>query len=263
MVYWQQYAAEWFEVQTARLQLILPWLVCVIFVFWKELNKCFLKFFLESLFFAMLGILSNPLLLWLKSTARCRLSNTCPLFAITSPLNRNLHSVYRQSTCWYGNVLVIQSEPVEMVGLFHKWKYSHKWRSYLIGLTINTSLLFPRNIISHFSLEKSSFSSSSPSSSFHFSNQQNWIGNGLQHYSDLWQTVLQRLCWLWQVSREIWTKLLDQNWLHLLGYYTKSAQNRRQKCRFSTEIKPSNGKSWFQPVYSTKKPTSSCSRQLS
>ena len=75
-------------------------LVCVVFVLWKELNKCFLYFFLKSLFFAMLGILSTPLFLWLKSTARSTLSNTCPLFAITFPLNRYLNSVYRQSTCW-------------------------------------------------------------------------------------------------------------------------------------------------------------------
>ena len=75
-------------------------LVCVVFVFWKELNKCFSYFFLKSFFFAMLGILSLPLFLWLKSTARCTLSNTCPLFAITFPLNRYLNSVYRQSTCW-------------------------------------------------------------------------------------------------------------------------------------------------------------------
>ena len=74
--------------------------VCVVFVFWKELNKCFLYFFLKSLFFAVLGILSTPLILWLKSTARCTLSNTCPLFAITFPWNRYLKSVYRQSTCW-------------------------------------------------------------------------------------------------------------------------------------------------------------------
>ena len=75
-------------------------LVCVVFVFWKELNKCVLNFFLKSLFFAMLGILFTSLFLWLKSTASCTLSNTCPLFAITLPLNRYLNSVYRQSTCW-------------------------------------------------------------------------------------------------------------------------------------------------------------------
>ena len=68
-------------------------LVCVVFVFWKELNNCFLYFFLKSLFFAILGILSTPLFLWLKSTARCTLSNTCPLFAITFLLNRYLKSV--------------------------------------------------------------------------------------------------------------------------------------------------------------------------
>ena len=36
-------------------------LVCVVFVFRKELDKWFLYFFLKSLFFAMLGILSTPL----------------------------------------------------------------------------------------------------------------------------------------------------------------------------------------------------------
>ena len=75
-------------------------LVGVFFVFWKELNKCFLNFFLKSLFFAMLGILSTPLILWLKSTSRRTLSNTCPLFAVFFPLNRCLNSVYRHSTCW-------------------------------------------------------------------------------------------------------------------------------------------------------------------
>ena len=58
-------------------------LVGVVFVFWRELNNCFLYFFLRSLFFAMLDILSTPLFLWLKSTARCTLSNACPLIAIT------------------------------------------------------------------------------------------------------------------------------------------------------------------------------------
>ena len=38
-------------------------LVCVDLVLWMELNKCFLYFFLKSLFFAMLGILSTPVLL--------------------------------------------------------------------------------------------------------------------------------------------------------------------------------------------------------
>ena len=75
-------------------------LVCVVFVFWKELNKCFGYCFLKSLFFAMLGILSTSLFLWLKSTALCTLSNTYPFLAKTFPLNRYLNSLYRQSTCW-------------------------------------------------------------------------------------------------------------------------------------------------------------------
>ena len=68
-------------------------LVCVVFAVWKELNKCFLYFFLKCLFFAMLGILSFPLFLWLKSTARWTLSNTGPFFAIFFPLNRYLNNV--------------------------------------------------------------------------------------------------------------------------------------------------------------------------
>ena len=44
-------------------------LVCIVLVFSKELNKSLLYFFLKSLFFAMLGILSNPLCCWLKWTA--------------------------------------------------------------------------------------------------------------------------------------------------------------------------------------------------
>ena len=47
-------------------------LVCVDIVFWNELNKCFLYFFLKSLFFAMLGILSTSLFCWLKWTALCK-----------------------------------------------------------------------------------------------------------------------------------------------------------------------------------------------
>ena len=76
-------------------------LICVSSVFWKELNKCFLYFFLKSLFFAMLGILSTPLFCWLKWTALCKLSKSCPLLTTILPLTRYLKSVYRQSTCWY------------------------------------------------------------------------------------------------------------------------------------------------------------------
>ena len=68
----------------------------------------------------------------------------------------------------YGNVLVIYSESTEMVEITHIWKISHKRRPYLIRLATNTSLLFPKNIISLFSLELSRSSS-------HFSKQQNSI----------------------------------------------------------------------------------------
>ena len=35
-------------------------LVCAVLVYWKELNKCLLYFFLKGLFFAIVGILSTP-----------------------------------------------------------------------------------------------------------------------------------------------------------------------------------------------------------
>ena len=74
-------------------------LFCVYLVFWKELNKCFFNLFLKSLFFAMLGILSTPLFCWLKWTALCKLSKSCPLLRTILSLKRYLKSVYRQSTC--------------------------------------------------------------------------------------------------------------------------------------------------------------------
>ena len=75
-------------------------LVCVDLVFWKQLNKYFLNFFLKSLFFAMLGILSTPLFCWLKWTAPCKLSKICPLLRTIVPLRWYLKSVYKHSTCW-------------------------------------------------------------------------------------------------------------------------------------------------------------------
>ena len=75
--------------------------------------------------------------------------------------------------------------------------------------------------------------------------------------------ALNQICGLWQVSREIWTIFLDQKRLQLLGYQTQSVHEKRPKCRKSTGTKLFNGRSWFQPVYSTKKSTTCCSRQLS
>ena len=68
--------------------------------FEKSWINAFCTFALRVSFFAVLGILSISLFLWLKWTARCTLSNTCPLFAITLQLSRYLKIVYRQSTCW-------------------------------------------------------------------------------------------------------------------------------------------------------------------
>ena len=75
-------------------------LLCVDLVFWRELNKCFLYFLLESFFFAMLGILSTPLFWWVKWTILRAKSKNCPLWTTNSPLICYLRSVYRQSTCW-------------------------------------------------------------------------------------------------------------------------------------------------------------------
>ena len=97
----------------------------------------------------------------------------------------------------FENVLVIDSESNEMVRIFHKRKYWHKRRSYLIKLTKNTSLLFPENVFS--------LSYPDKSLSSHFSKQQKWLWNGPQHYSNFGQTSLHPLLGLWQVSREIWT----------------------------------------------------------
>ena len=71
--------------------------------FWNELKRRFLFFFLKSVFFAMLGILSTPILLWSNQTALCTLSNTWLLLTTIFPLNPYLKSVERQSMCWNGS----------------------------------------------------------------------------------------------------------------------------------------------------------------
>ena len=75
-------------------------LVRVDLVVWKELTKWFLYFLLKILYFATLGFLSTPLFRWLKWTALCTISKSCPVLTIILPLKRFLKSVYRQSTCW-------------------------------------------------------------------------------------------------------------------------------------------------------------------
>ena len=86
-------------------------LVCVDLVFWKELNKCFLYFFLKSLFFAMLGIPSTPLFCWLKWTALCKLSKSCPLLTKILPLRW-----YLKSKCtWTVHVLVVATECIQFL----------------------------------------------------------------------------------------------------------------------------------------------------
>ena len=75
-------------------------LVHVDLVFWRDVNKCILYFFLESRFFAIMSILSIPLFWVLKWTALCPLSKSCILLTTLLPLNWYLKSVYRHSTCW-------------------------------------------------------------------------------------------------------------------------------------------------------------------
>ena len=59
-------------------------------------------------------------------------------------------------------------------------------------------------------------------------------------------------------GRFSWIKK-DSNYM---GFKLKMLK-RGEKCRILTETKTFNGRIWFQPVYSTNKPTSCCSRQLS
>ena len=87
--------------------------------------------------------------------------------------------------------------------------------------------------------------------------------HGSQHYCFLGQTGWHRPPGLWQMSRQTWTTFLAQKWLQLLGYQSKSVQERRENCRILTETNPFNGRSRFLPVYSTKESTSFCSRQFS
>ena len=75
-------------------------LLCVDLVFWTELNKYFLYFFLKSHLFAMLGILSTPLCWWLKLAVLCTLSKSLPLLTTILPLNPFLKSVSGQCLCW-------------------------------------------------------------------------------------------------------------------------------------------------------------------
>ena len=76
-------------------------LVCVNLVLWNERNKYFLYFFLERLFFAMLGIQSTPLFWWLNWTALCTLSKSRAHLTTFSPLKKCLKNLYWQSMCWW------------------------------------------------------------------------------------------------------------------------------------------------------------------
>ena len=76
-------------------------LVCVNLVLWNDRNKYFLYFFLERLFFAMLGIQSTPLFWWLNWTALCTLSKIRAHLTTFSPLKKCLKNLYWQSMCWW------------------------------------------------------------------------------------------------------------------------------------------------------------------
>ena len=81
-----------FSVLSAQIDLML----CVDFVFWKKLSKCFQYFSIISLFLAVLGIQSTPLFLGLKKTALCTMSNTWP-FLTTICHWIDTWTVYRKS----------------------------------------------------------------------------------------------------------------------------------------------------------------------
>ena len=162
-------------------------------------------------------------------------------------------------TYLYGNLLVIHSASIEMVGNFHKWKISHKSRSHLIRLAINNSLLFPKNILFYrVNLLLLFF--------FFF-----FLVLQTTKVNLKWPTTLQQPWTNW-LAPTMWTlasvkRDLDDfrrpKWHQLVGYSTKSVQERKQKCRVPTETKPSEGRSCIQSVYPTKKSTNCCSGQLS
>ena len=83
---------------------------CVVLVFRKELNNWFLYFFVKSLFFAMLGILSTPPFCWLKWTALCKLSKIYPLlitlFVTEAVLEKCIQTVH---------VLVVETEFIQFL----------------------------------------------------------------------------------------------------------------------------------------------------
>ena len=108
------------------------------------------------------------------------------------------------------------------------WKSSRKKKSCLIRLTINTCLFFKKIIISLFSLEKSC---SSPS---HFSKQQNWIWNDLQHYSNLghWTNWLApTMCTLVNVKTDL-DEFLSQNFFSTTWTWNSKCSGRMKINKF-------------------------------
>ena len=82
-------------------------LVCVDSFFWRELNKYFLYFFLKSLFFALLGIPSTPVLV---------VALNCPLHIIKdfSPLDNNFATESVRENCIpIIHVLVVETECIQ------------------------------------------------------------------------------------------------------------------------------------------------------
>ena len=84
--------------------------------------------------------------------------------------------------------------------------------------------------------------------------------HGLQNYRNLGQTSLHRLCGNCQDRfGQLSLSKNDSNYLEMKLKVFK----REDKNAVSTETKFFSGRSRFQPVYSTKKSTSCCSRQFS
>ena len=103
--------------------------------------------------------------------------------------------------------------------LTKKWKHDHIWKCHV---TMTDTSPFKEVSRDTDAYKSSDFHISNHCSTFILWNQlasfsyQHSI-HGLQHYRNLGQTGLHRLCRLWQESRQIWTLFLVQKWLQLLG----------------------------------------------
>ena len=132
---------------------------------------------------------------------------------------------------------------------FHKRKchvaMSKKWKKLPIWKCHVTKTKKYAYIIKEMQLQNQSLTFIRKNKSL-FSSYQHSISftHGLQHYRLLEQAELYRLCGLWQMSRQILTILLVQNWFQLLRIKTRGIQEKWQQI-VATDPKPFNGRSRF------------------